>query len=59
MNHDATHCEDYDKNKCPALCYRAQLTKDLEKRDDLMGFPISWAHFKGTKQCLLWPGKGR
>ena len=58
MNHDATHCANW-KPTCPTLCYRAQLTKEAQERLDLAGVPISWAHFKGTKECLLWPGNGR
>ena len=30
MNHDATHCADYKKSKCPKSCYRAQLTEELK-----------------------------
>ena len=29
MNHDATHCADYKKYKCPKNCYRAMLTEDV------------------------------
>lgn len=28
MNHDATHCRDWDEN-CPKTCYRAELTEGL------------------------------
>lgn len=59
MNHDATHCADYRKSKCPKRCYRVQLTQDL--RDNWMKFrflPISWAHFKGTKECPIAKDKG-
>ena len=41
MNHDATHCLDY-KQTCSKVCYR---------------LPMSWAHFKGTDECLIWPKK--
>ena len=54
MNHDATHCDDYRKAKCPKRCYRAQLMQDL--RDNWTRFrflPISWANFKGTKECPM------
>lgn len=54
MNHDATHCEDYRKYKCPKSCYRAQLTQEL--RDNQYRFlrmPISWASFKGTEECPM------
>lgn len=54
MNHDATHCLNYTE-KCSGACYRAQLTKDLSKRPDLIAIPMSWAHFKGTAECLCWP----
>lgn len=49
MNHDATHCEDYKKSKCPKSCYRARLTQDL--RDSGYVLPTSWAHFEGTQYC--------
>ena len=48
MNHDATHCLDY-KNSCPKSCYRAQLTEEL--KNIVYPLPVSWCHFKGTKQC--------
>lgn len=52
MNHDATHCADYEINKCPRRCYRAQLTQELRERTDLdFRIPFSWAHFKQTKEC--------
>ena len=51
MNHDATHCIDYDKRRCPKHCYRADLTEELKRRPDLIGIPISWAHYLGTEQC--------
>ena len=51
MNHDATHCSDYCKGKCPKKCYRSELTEDLRKH--FYPLPISWASFKGTKECLL------
>ena len=52
MNHDATHCADYKKD-CPKSCYRAQLTADLRKSSYYL--PTSWAHLKGTKECVRWP----
>lgn len=55
MNHDATHCFDYDKAKCSKTCYRAQLTEELKHiQYDL---PTSWAMFKHTKNCPKWPNK--
>lgn len=54
MNHDATHCADYTK-ACPKSCYRAELTEDLRKRIDLLGMPMSFAHFKGTDECPKYP----
>ena len=54
MNHDATHCDDYSKSRCPKSCYRAQLTQDLRNNQyKLMRLPISWANFKGTDECPL------
>lgn len=55
MNHDATHCADYKKSKCPKNCYRAQLTEEL--RNIYYPLPTSWAHFEGTKECPK-PPKG-
>lgn len=52
MNHDATHCADYAKD-CPKKCYRAELTADL--REIPYYLPTSWAHFKGTSECLKCP----
>lgn len=54
MNHDATHCADYITT-CPKYCYRAELTADLRKRIDLLRLPMSFAHFKGTKECPKYP----
>ena len=51
MNHDATHCADYKKHKCPRSCYRAQLTQELFERSDLYYLPIFWANFKESKEC--------
>lgn len=54
MNHDATHCSDYTEGKCPANCYRGQLTKDLaERRGEFIGIPISYASLKGTSECEM------
>lgn len=35
--------------------HRAELTADLRKRTDLLGTPMSFAHFKGTKECPKYP----
>lgn len=56
MNHDATHCADYQKSKCPPSCYRAQLTEEL--RHISYTLPTSWANYKGTKECPKWPKEG-
>ena len=55
MNHDATHCFNYDKKKCPKKCYRAQLTEDLHRVH--YSLPTSFAHFKYTSHCPRWPTK--
>lgn len=58
MNHDVSHCSDYDPEVCPKKCYRAQVTQDL--RDNIKHFkdiPLSFAHFKGTQYCEKWPEK--
>lgn len=53
MNHDATHCLDWDKKICPKECYRARLTEELEEHSSLWMYPMSYAHFKGTEHCKL------
>lgn len=56
MNHDMTHCADYRKSRCPALCYRARLTQELferQARGDLAEIPMSFSHLRGTKFCPL------
>lgn len=50
MNHDATHCLDYDQYTCPKECYRAQLTQEL--RDIHYPYPVSFTDLKGTTMCL-------
>lgn len=50
MNHDATHCADYEPS-CPKSCYRAKLTRDLQERTDLFYLPISWSNFRGSSEC--------
>ena len=52
MNHDATHCADYDK-QCPKDCYRARLTAEVQKSVDFYGHLLSYAHFRGTQYCKL------
>lgn len=51
MNHDATHCADYDPKKCPKSCYRAMLTKEL--KEIVYALPVSWSNFKGTSVCPI------
>lgn len=50
MNHDYAHCLDMKKD-CPKSCFRAQLTREVERRSDLQGIPLTWTHFKGTDEC--------
>lgn len=60
MNHDATHCADYLVARCPKKCYRAQLTQDLRNNQcRLLSVPISWAKFKGTKECPITKTEGK
>lgn len=54
MNHDATHCANYGP-KCPKDCYRAQITEELNKIENL--WPVSYAYFKYTEYCPKWPKK--
>lgn len=51
MNHDATHCADYERGKCPKNCYRAQLTQDL--KDSHYTLPVSFSHIGWTDDCPL------
>lgn len=53
MNHDATHCFDYCKDKCPKDCYRAQLTEELKHIK--YPWPLSYALLKYTDMCPKWP----
>lgn len=48
MNHDYAHCMDYVQGVCPLSCFRAELTDDYQKH---CNYPVSWMHFKGTKEC--------
>ncbi len=53
MNHDATHCYDYNPDVCPEDCYRAQLTEELHKI--YYPWPVSMAMLKYTVYCPKWP----
>ena len=54
MNHDATHCTDYSKSRCPKSCYRAQLTQELfDNWSRFRFFPVSWANFRRSEECPL------
>lgn len=55
MNHDATHCFNYNPSECPDTCYRAQLTEDLKKTN--YPWPVSYSYFKYTSYCPKWPEK--
>lgn len=50
MNHEYVHCSDCTDD-CPEDCFRAQLTRDLEKINDY-NLWITWAHLKGIGECL-------
>lgn len=50
MNHDYAHCLDYDKEACPATCFRAELVEDLVHYRG-SGFFVTWSHLIGTKYC--------
>ena len=51
MNHDYTHCWDFDAEVCPKECFRAQLVRDLMCFHP--NIPVSWGRFKNTKECKL------
>lgn len=50
MNHDYAHCLDFSKD-CPSKCFRAELVRDLHRRNDLWAKPVSWMHFRGMEEC--------
>lgn len=50
MNHDYSHCLDYNKD-CPRECFRGQLVRDLNRHPMLKN--ISFVSFKGTDECKL------
>ncbi len=52
MNHDVTHCLDYDPKKCPKDCYRAEVTRDAKRRYlELPDLLMSWEDLEGTREC--------
>ena len=53
MNHDYCHCFDFNEKECPKDCFRAQLERDLKKRHDLIGIPLTYGNLKGTEYCVL------
>ena len=57
MNHDVSHCSDYNPDTCPKSCFRSQVTADLFARDDLAGLPFSFMSFhkNGDPKCPLAP----
>lgn len=56
-SHDVAHCADYEKGKCPAECYYAELQEDVSKRPDLWGVLMTYTHYAGTKVCKRDSGK--
>jgi len=50
MNHDYSHCIDYNKD-CPRNCFRGQLVRDLNSHPTIKN--ISFMSFKGTDECKL------
>lgn len=53
MNHDVTHCANYNRKWCPSHCYYAKLEEDLKKRSDLYYLPISYTSYINTSVCCL------
>ena len=52
MNHDFSHCLDYQKGKCPITkCFRAKLTEDLRRH--YYPYLTSWMHYEGTEEYCL------
>lgn len=51
MNHDNAHCANY-RPDCPRSCYRANLTREYKALPPGVTFPVTWAAFFGTKECL-------
>lgn len=52
FDHDYTHCLDYKKGECPENCFRAEVTQELLDDEDFC-FPVAWANFKGTEECII------
>ena len=50
MNHDYSHCLDYNKD-CPKDCFRGKLVRDLSYHPMLKN--ISFMSFKDTEECSL------
>ena len=50
MNHDYTHCADYNNKVCPKNCFRGELTRDLVNKPWLN---VSFSNLKGTEDCPL------
>ena len=53
MQHDYAHCLDFTET-CPKECFRAQLVRDIQNNPAIQGRPLSWMHFKESKECLLY-----
>ena len=54
MNHDYSHCSDWNPDMCPESCFRAKITKDLKENSEKYKYGLfSYAHFKGTSYCTL------
>ena len=51
MNHDYTHCIDYDADICPVECFRAELARDLIHTAYVKEL-LPFASLKGTEKCL-------
>lgn len=51
MNHDGAHCMDYERGKCPASCYYAELQEDVKARPDLIGVPMTYTHYLCEPVC--------
>jgi len=50
IDYDYTYCWSYNKNKCPASCFRAEITAELEATAQRLRW-LSWADFSKTDEC--------
>lgn len=53
IDHDYSHCMDYNKETCPPNCFRAVITQALYDDERYGSLPVTFTNFKGTDECPL------